>query len=364
MRSGPRRRYLLRIAAVGMCASTLVGGAAHAQGSVTLYGLTDAGLLYTSGSRDSATAGNAGHQFSFLDSGSAASRFGIKGAEDIGDGIKTIFDLESGISVANGAYSNSNGNFFGRQAWVGLTGGFGTVQAGLQFSPFVLSVINMDARSASYFGSGAALYVGSVYTTGLFNPNALSYTSPVIAGFQASAMIAPGGQPGNFKAGWQYSGRLKYQLKGLMIDAALYSSNAANTAATIPVPSTIEFTGRAIGVSYEFEALTLKASYLNLKVAGAFDSRVCTGGFSYFVTTALNIDAGVWYTSDGNNTSNHSILTAIGTQYSLSKRTSLYAQVALVNNHGKMDTGLSINDALHEGPGSTTGVNMGIRHAF
>ncbi|MEQ5843954.1 porin [Paraburkholderia acidicola] len=352
-----------KAAALSVCLSS-PGGVAHAQSSVTLYGVVDAGLLYTSKTLNPATGGNAGHQFSFLDSGSAASRFGIKGAEDLGGGVKAIFTLESGISTGTGAYSNSNGNFFGRQAWVGLTGGFGTVQAGLQYSPFVLSLINMDARDVSYFGSGAVIYVGSVYTTGLFNPNAISYTSPVIAGFQGSAMMALGGQAGDFQAGRQYSGRLKYQFDGLTIDAALYSGNAGGSAATVPVPSTVAFTGRTIGASYRFGALTLKAAYINLKIAGSFDSRVYEGGFSYLVTPALNVDAGVWYTRDGNNTTNHSILAGLGTQYFLSKRTALYAQAAFVNNHGKMNTGLSINDALHEAPGSTTGVNIGIRHTF
>ncbi|CAN7793718.1 porin [Caballeronia sp. LjRoot34] len=339
-------------------------GLAQAQSSVTLYGVVDAGLLYTSKSLNPATGGNAGHQFSLLDSGSSASRFGIRGAEDLGGGVKAIFDLESGISTANGGFNNSNGNFFGRQAWVGVTGDFGTVQAGLQYSPFALSLINTDARDASYFGSGAAIYIGSVLTTGLFNPNAISYTSPVLAGFQGSVMMALGGQAGDFQAGRQYSARLKYKFDGLVIDAALYSGNAGGTAATIPVPSAIAFTGRTIGAIYQFGQMTLKASFVNYKVAGSFDSRIYDGGFSYLITPAIKVDAGVWYTSDGNNTANHSIMAATGAQYYLSKQTALYGQIAFVNNRGAMDTGLSINDALHEGPGSTTGVNVGIRHSF
>ncbi|MBN3817610.1 porin [Paraburkholderia sp. Se-20369] len=348
-------------------AGVLLGGQAclaHAQGNVTLYGVLDAGLMYTNKTLNGAKGGSAGRQFSMLDSGSGASRFGLKGAEDLGGGNKAIFTLESGISTANGRFGNSNGNFFGRQAWVGVTGGFGTVQAGLQYSPFALSLINTDARDASYFGSGAAIYVGNVLTTGLFNPNAISYTSPVVAGLQASAMIALGGQAGDFQAGRQYSARLKYRYDGLVIDAAIYGGNAGGTAAATPVPSALAFSGRTIGAIYEFGQWTLKASFVNFKVAGSFDSRVYDGGFSYFVTPAVKLDGGVWYTSDGNNTSNHSILAATGAQYLLSKRTALYGQVAYVNNHGAMNTGLSINNALHEAPGSTIGVNVGVRHLF
>ncbi|WP_322060196.1 porin [Paraburkholderia sp. J63] len=352
-----------KIVAIGAILGSQAG-LSHAQSSVTLYGVVDGGLLYTSRTLNPATGGSAGHQFSFIDGGSAGSRFGLKGTEDLGGGIKAIFALESGIDLANGGFGNSNGNFFGRQAWVGLTGGFGTVQAGLQYSPFVLSIIDTDARNVSYFGSGGVIYVGSVLSTGLFNPNAVTYTSPVIAGLQGSVMWALGGEAGDFQAGRQYAARLKYTLGGLTVDAALYDGNAGGTAASIPVPSTVEFTGRTIGGAYEFGKLTLKASFVNYKVAGSFDNRVYSGGFSYLVTPGLNADAGVWYTSDGNDTANHSILAVVGTEYFLSKATDIYAQVGFVNNHGKMNTGLSLNGALYGPAGSTTGVNIGIRHSF
>src|ERR1700748_1398138 len=74
--------------------------AAHEQSSVTLYGIVDASLIYTSKTLDPATGQNAGHQYSFTDSGLSGSRFGIRGAEDLGGGMRAIFQLESGISVA------------------------------------------------------------------------------------------------------------------------------------------------------------------------------------------------------------------------------------------------------------------------
>ncbi|MFM0703534.1 porin [Paraburkholderia sediminicola] len=356
-----RNNRTIKLAAA--VAGLLAAGASHAQSSVTLYGTLDAGLLYTSRTV-SANGANAGHRFSLIDGGSAGSNFGMRGSEDLGGGLSAIFALESGISMANGGYGNSNGNFFGRQAWIGLTGGFGTVQAGLQYSPFVLSLINTDVRNVSYFGSGAVIYVGNVLDTGLFNPNAITYTSPVIAGFQGSAMMALGGQAGDFQAGRQYSGRLKYESGGLLIDAALYSGNAGGTAASTPIPTTVAFTGRTIGAGYTFESLTIKAVFVNYKLAGSFDSRVYGGGLGYQITPSLLANVGAWYTSDGNDTANHSILAGAGVDYSLSKRTALYGQVAYVDNHGKMNTGLSLNGALYEGPGSTTGVTVGIRHRF
>lgn len=337
---------------------------AYAQSSVTLYGIVDAGLLYTSRTLDPATGHNAGHQFSFISGGVGPSLFGLRGTEDLGGGFQTMFALESGIDMANGGFNDSNGNLFGRQAWVGVAGGFGTVKAGLQYSPFALSIIAMDPRNTSSFGSGVPLYIGNVFVTGVFNANAVSYTSPMIAGFQGSALFALGGTPGNFQAGRQYSASLDYHAGPFAVSAAMYSGNAGGTATTTPIPSTVEFSGRTIGGSYQAGDLTVKLNYVNYKVAGSFDNRVYGAGASYLVTPAANINGGVWYTSDGNDTSNHSILAAAGLTYSLSKATLLYGQVGYVNNHGKMNTGLSLHGALFGVQGSTVGADVGIRHVF
>ncbi|RDU97983.1 porin [Trinickia dinghuensis] len=341
-----------------------IGITAHAQSNVTLYGIVDAGILYTSKTRDGATGANDGRQIGLITGGSSASFFGLKGTEDLGDGLKAIFQLESGIDVSNGGFADSNGNFFGRQAWVGMTGGFGTVKAGLQYSPFALSIITTDPRSVSYFGSGVPIAIGRVLVTGVYNANAISYTSPRIAGLQGSAMLAMGGTAGNFQAGRQYSGRLNYQFGQFTIDAAMYSGNPGGSAASTPTPSTVAFSGRTIGAAYRFDALTVKAVFANYKIAGSFDSRVFGGGLSYDVTPAVNVDAGVWLTRDGNDSNNHSIMAATGVRYSLSKATSLYGQLGFVDNHGLMDTGLSTNDALYGVKGSTFGADIGIRHSF
>ncbi|WP_082854988.1 porin [Paraburkholderia phytofirmans] len=341
-----------------------VGTAAHAQSSVTLYGIVDSAILYTSKTLDLANGQNAGHQFSLITGGQAPSLFGLKGEEDLGGGMKAIFELESGIDLSTGGLTDSNGNFFGRQAWVGLTGSFGTAKAGVQYSPFVLSLIATDPRSVSYFGSGVPLYISNVFVTGIFNSNAISYTSPTIAGLQGSAMLALGGTAGDFQAGRQYSASLNYTLGQFKISAAMYSGNSGGTAATTPVPSTVAFSGRTVGASYRFGDLTMKALFVNFKTAGSFDNRIYGGGLNYRVTPAVDIDAGVWYTSDGNDTSNHSIMAATGLTYSLSKATAIYGQLGYVYNHGLMNTGLSTNGALFGVAGSTVGVAAGIRHSF
>lgn len=353
-------------AILGLMGACALGSAqsANAQSSVTLYGVVDASVLYTNKTLNPATGESAGHQYSFTDSGLSGSRFGMRGAEDLGGGMRAIFELESGFSVANGAFNNSNGNLFGRQAWVGVDSRFGTVKAGLQFSPFFLAVYDFDPRDMSYFGSGLVTYLNNVLVTGLFNPNGISYTSPEIAGLQGSAMLALGGAAGDFQAGRQYSASLRYHLGTLTVDAALYSGNAGGSAASIPIPSVVQFNGRALGASYVFNNLTVKASYVQYKVAGSFNDRVYSGGASYRITPALNVDAGVWVTRDANDSSNNSVLASTGLSYSLSKATLTYAQVGFVTNHGAMHTGLSVNNALNLATGTTAGVSLGIRHTF
>lgn len=344
--------------------SAVASAPCFAQSSVTLYGDLDAGLLYTNRTPGAAASQNAGRQFSIMDTGLTPSVFGLMGSEDLGGGLKAKFQLESGISVANGALSHSNGNYFGRQAWVAIDGGFGEAKIGLQFSPFFLAIDGSDPRNLTHFGSGIVSYVDNVLATGLFNSNAVSYTSPTLAGFTGSAMLALGGQAGNFQAGRQYSGSLTYQNGGLTIDAALYDGNSGGTAIT-PLSSTVAFVGRTLGAAYTFGSLRGKASFTSYKVAGSFSNNVYSGGLDYQMTPAVDLNGGVWFTTDRNNTKNHSVMGAVGSIYSLSKATQLYAQVAMVDNHGAMNSGFGLSDNTIFGlPGTTVGVDIGVRHAF
>jgi predicted porin len=352
----------LHIAASAVVA--VMAGTAHAQSSVTLYGIANTAFVFTSKTAN-ASGGNAGKTVGIVDSGDGPSVFGIRGTEDLGSGLKAEFRLESGINMANGGFNSSNGNFFGRLAWVGLDSNYGAVKAGLQFSPFFTTLYALDPRHHSEFGSGLVIFADSVAVTSAFVSNSVSYTSPEIAGFQGQAMLALGGKAGDFSAGRQWSASLKYENGSLLIDAAFFDGNSGGTVQT-PIPSTLAFEGRTIGAAYTIGSLTVKASFVNYKVAQSFDSNVYGGGLKYQITPAVDVNGGVWYTTDRNNTENHSILAAVGTDYQLSKRTSLFAQFATVNNHGAMNTGLAVSEAsLVRGvKGTTVGGNVGIRHSF
>jgi predicted porin len=304
-----------------------------------------------------ASGSNSGSAIAMTDSGIGPSEFGIKGT-------KANFDLESGISVANGGLGNGTGNFFGRQTWVGLSGNFGDVRLGEQFSPFFMSLFDSDPRSFSEFGSSLSIFGDNALFSGAVSANAIIYTSPELSGLQGSAMIALGGVAGNFQAGRQWAASIKYDHGPLMLNAAIFDGNSGGT--PTPVPSTLQLEGRTLGVAYRFGSLTAKASFINYKVAGSFNNNVYSAGLDYHVLPDVDLNGGVYVTSDRNDTTNHSLMAAVGADYFLSPTTALYAQVGIVDNHGAMDTGFSVGDAniLYEVAGTTIGANVGIRHSF
>jgi predicted porin len=347
---------------------TLFAMAAHAQSSVTLYGIVDGGLLYLSKTQN-ASGKNGGKFFGFSDSGELPSMFGLRGSEDLGGGLAAEFNLQSGINIGTGGLNDSNGNLFGRQAWVGLRGGFGTVRAGLQFSPFFDTAFALDPRGFSQFGATLPVYLNNAVATGVFNSNALKYTTPELAGLQASVMFAPGGVAGNFQAGRQYSADLSYHWNGVGVFAAYYNGNAGG--AQTPVPTGLAMNARIIGASYTFDTLTAKASFTNYKMAETgVNNDVWNAGLDYVITPTIDVNGGVWYMVNRNDSSSKSLMGALGANYNLSKSTGLYAQVGVVNNKGNQNLGLDVGDAgntpgvLYAPTGTTVGVSVGVHHMF
>ncbi|GAB4396869.1 MAG: porin [Rhodoferax sp.] len=156
-------------------------GAAMAQSSVTTYGILDVwfGSKKTDDGKTSLTQ-------TVLESGGVnGSRWGLKGTEDLGGGLKAIFDLQSGIGVDNGA-SQQGGLLFGRGAWVGLSGGFGSVKFGRIATPY----IDVDGASDAMFNSGvspATVNFKSMYGNyTLRTNNTIAYYSPTFGGFSGA----------------------------------------------------------------------------------------------------------------------------------------------------------------------------------
>ena len=125
---------------IALLALPLLAGAAHAQSSVTLYGFVDAGLVYVNN--------QSGHSnVETITGQTSGSRWGLRGSEDLGGGLKAIFTLENGFDTSNGKLLQG-GREFGRQAFVGLSSDtWGAVTLGRQYDPMTELVGEIAATS-------------------------------------------------------------------------------------------------------------------------------------------------------------------------------------------------------------------------
>lgn len=350
----------------------LAAGGAHAQSSITLFGTVDAGLQFTNKTVNSATGKNGGQQFSLISSGQDTSVFGLKGQEDLGGGLVVKFHLESGISVVNGGFDNDNGGLFGRDAWVSLGGKLGEIRIGLQYSPYVFALFESDPRSFDQFGS-AATVVAFNSATGFYTQNAVQYTSPKIAGFTGVILMALGGVAGDFKAGREISGSLTYENGGLFLNAAFMNSPINDNVAITSDIFTAPLNARTLGAAYNFSVITVKAAFVNYNAPELFNNGIRTGGdnnvysvgFTYHVLPGLlDVSSGAWVIKDQHDSRSHALVASLGTEYFLSRRTSLYANVGIANNHGNENAGLSLEGDVNSVLGTTIGADVGIVHRF
>ena len=181
------------LAAVSTCCGV---SAAYAQSSVTLYGIVDTGITYVSNAQTNRTTGHP--QWSMMDgtsNGPTGSRWGVRGSEDLGAGLKTIFVLENGFTETNGAMAQG-GDLFGRQAYVGLSSGAGTVTLGRQYDTsidFVSPFVSLGQWAGI---SGAHADDVDNMSSNRIN-NSIKYTSINYGGLTFGGLYALGGVPGS-----------------------------------------------------------------------------------------------------------------------------------------------------------------------
>ena len=126
----------IAVASLGLFATT-----AFAQSSVTLYGVADAGIEYLSNVPSASPGGS--NQVRMTSGNMSTSRWGLRGVEDLGGGLKAIFELESGISFDTGAQNNST-RLFDRSAFVGLGSKYGQLTLGRQTTPMYDTTLQLD----------------------------------------------------------------------------------------------------------------------------------------------------------------------------------------------------------------------------
>jgi predicted porin len=224
--------------------AAVIAGPALAQSSVTLYGAVDDAFVYANNQK--------GHSNFYLRQGNLyASKWGLKGTEDLGGGTSVIFDLQNGFDPNTGALSSST-QIFNREAFVGLQNqSYGTVTMGRQYTPYYLFVGPLS--SSNWLTGATGAHPGDIdgLDTTIRINNSVTYTSPNWAGLQGSAMYAFGGIAGSVGKGQTYSGALRYSNNALSLAAGYLKLDNTNlTSGTFDPNSTGSFGTSAINTGY------------------------------------------------------------------------------------------------------------------
>ena len=199
-----------------MFAGLLAGVAlapAWAQSTVTLYGLADEGINYTSNVR--------GHALWEMMSGAAqGSRWGLKGSEDLGGGLTTVFQLENGVDLSSG-HLMEGGRLFGRQAYVGLArADVGTLTFGRQYDSLVEYLAPLTANG----NWGGFLFEHPYDNDNTDNSfrldNAVQFNSSNFGGFRVGATYAFSNNPGQISTNNAQSVGASYTVGGLTLGTA------------------------------------------------------------------------------------------------------------------------------------------------
>jgi predicted porin len=182
----------------------------HAQTNVTIYGVLDNALAYSSNQN--------GHANFYQRNGNlSGSKLGFKGNEDLGGGLQALFVLESGFNADDGSAASA-GVIFNRQSFVGLSNQIGTLTAGRQYTPYYLFVGAVGPTSSLTGSTGAHPGdIDGLDTTIRIN-NSVTYTSPIFAGgAQASGQYGMGEIAGATNSGATYSAAFKYDMSPLRL---------------------------------------------------------------------------------------------------------------------------------------------------
>jgi len=179
---------------IALAVASVASGAAFAQTNVTMYGIADAGYVYSQGD---AVLGNGTNKFSGVQSGLlSGSRLGFRGEEALGNGLKAVFTLEYSLNIDNNSGVGSTGSLNARQQFVGLAGGFGQIALGRQYSPGYQATANNDPAAGAAFEpqSYMTAQAGNTITpnSGARWDNAISYTTPNWGGFTGKAIYSFG----------------------------------------------------------------------------------------------------------------------------------------------------------------------------
>ena len=364
-------------------------GAASAQSSVTLFGIVDAGVSYVDTKTNTATGSVKQSQYGLSNSGYNSSRIGFRGTEDLGGGLAAGFWLEAPLGNDSGTISNAN--FFNRRSTVSLSGGFGEIRLGRDFTPTFWNDTTFDPFGTN--GVGTNIINVAHNTPGTLDPNYTRssnsvgyFLPPNLGGFYGQAMYGFDEQiktDGAFQSqqGRYAGGRFGYANGPLDVALAYGQNKAVDIATTETKVKTAN-----LGASYDLGVVKLFGELSQVRVetetfAGTTKPKI--NGWLLGATAPVGpglIRASVGqarYSFSGPGDDPRATKFALGYVHNLSKRTALYATVAHTSNKdgSALVSGTNLNQgangATTTGIGfaageakSSNGYEFGLRHSF
>jgi predicted porin len=326
---------------------------AYAQTNIILNGSIDVALEHVNAESNVISNGPTanGSDLRVTNGVWSGSRFAISGTEELGGGLKGIFNIEHRLSPDTGTVT-SGSLFWAGQSWVGLQGGFGAIRLGRQYSPMFRALAGGDVTGYSWYNNLAGGSLGGAGAVGgwtLRLANDISYQSPSIGGFTIHAAYAAGEDavaPIDRKLGDTYGIGAVGAFGPVNVGVAYHSIDAGDT------PGADD--GKELGVS-----LGAKFGNFGIGLAG-----VRTEDFSsnrrkaFYASLSAGIGAGTVYLvgsrddRGGDDIDNTGI--ALTYSHGLSKRTFVYASIG----YNKVEQGPGLEDV------KPRNVALGVRHFF
>jgi len=355
-------------------ALAIVSGSAMADGA-QLYGIIDLSISNLSNVSASTTPANQ-TETALQDGVWLPSVWGIKGSEDLGDGMSSHFQLESNLTANTGstATTGTSGPLFVRASNVGIKGDFGDITAGARLDPIWIQSVVEQAMGVHHSGSAGVATLNTYQNpTGhfgaqgaahaVFGQNWLFYDAPkLIDNVSLSAGYQFGNQAGsNAGASGQYFGAT-YSKNGLTVNAGQESqSNTANTA---------RFNRTLLGAMYSFGDFTVEGQMMRAYTSGLAngvgdytDAQIGQFGVAYKVTPKVTLGAQYVYVND-NYANARPTLTSFSAVYSLSKRTSLYTQIENSNPSATKVLAVGYGVSAASTNANSSMVAVGMFHTF
>lgn len=342
---------------------------AYAQTSVSVYGIADMGLEYLSNA--GGTSANS-HDLVRMSSGNlSGSRLGFRGTEDLGGGNSALLLLEQGFELDTGVLSQG-GRMFGRQAFVGIQGAYGSFLLGRQQNTLYDMMIKYDPMilgtrysSLAHDPTLAGRADNTIKYTGKFGPLTASafysFGRDAIATFNNATFA--GEVPGNPKVSRNIGGGVNYEAGPLGI-ALVYDQYQGNTVAL----QDLSARRLAFGASYVAGPFKTFLAYRRLRddiTANRRQTRsdLYWAGVTYQATPALSLTAAAYKTNFEGTSADPSsyVLQAL---YGMSKRTELYANLGLARNKDGSNFGINGFGSTIVAGENQTGLVIGMRHRF